>query len=134
MSFGKMLILIGTVLTVVAWLAASGMPEAASRDFDKMVRVNGGGMSHTLTLPEEYMRMGFNRRLLQNGLLGLAGLICLGIGLDAYRREPATVDVEAPPPDGTRTELPPALRHLLTGVAVLAVSVVLWGVVRLLQG
>lgn len=126
--------LIGTVLIVVAWLLASGMPEAASSDFDKMVRANGGGMSHTQAFPDEFRRMGFTRRLLQNGLLGLAGLICLGIGLDAYRREPATDETVAVLTDGTRTELPPVLNHLLTGVVVLAVSVALWLVLRFLQG
>lgn len=133
MSFGKTLVLVGTVMIVVAWLLASGMPEAASKDFDKLVHANGGGMSHTSAFPDEYRRMGFARRLLQNGLLGLAGLICLGIGLDAYRGESTPEEVGVELSDRTRTELPPVLRHLLTGVAVLAVSVVLWIVVLMLQ-
>jgi hypothetical protein len=109
------------------------MPEAASRDFDKMVRANGGSISHSPDFPGEFRLMSFTRRLLQNGMLGLVGLICLGIGLDAYRRESANDGEEVEVSDGTRTELPAVVRHLLTCVAVLAVSVVLWMVVLMLQ-
>lgn len=132
MSYGKSLVLVGMVLIVVAWLLASGMPEAAIGDFDKLIHARGG-MSHTPAFPDEYRKLAFTRRLMQNCLLGLAGLICLGIGLDAYRREPATQIEESGVPAGPRTQLQPAWRHLFTGVAVLAFSVVLWMVVLLLQ-
>lgn len=133
MSFGKTLMMVGLVLIIVAWLLASGMPEAADRDFDKLVAARGGSMSHTPSFPDEYRKMAFTRRLLQNSLLGLTGLICLSIGLDAYRREPAAPPVEFELPGRPRTPLHPVLRHLWTGTLVLAASIFLWVVALMLQ-
>jgi hypothetical protein len=125
---------VGLVLIIATWLLASSMPEAAARDFDKLVAANGGSISHTPNFPDEYRKMGFARRLLQNSLLGLTGLICLSIGLDAYRREPATPPIEVEFPNNrSRTPLHPVLRHLWTGALVLAASVVLWVVALMLQ-
>lgn len=42
MSFGKTFVLVGLVLIIVTWLLGSGMPEAAARNFDKLVAARGG--------------------------------------------------------------------------------------------
>jgi ABC-type lipoprotein release transport system permease subunit len=82
MNFGKILLVgVGIFLIVTAFISASGIPEAAQKDFDRLVRNAGGHMSHTPNFPDAYKQMSSNRRLLQNFYIGAAGLICLAVGL-----------------------------------------------------
>jgi len=81
-------------------------------------------ISHTLDFSEEYRKMGFTRRLLQNSLPGMIGLIYLSIGRNAYQRKFATQL------SGLRTA---RQTKAVDGAIVLAASVVPWVVALMLQ-
>jgi hypothetical protein len=85
MKLGLPLTVIGIALIVIAWSSAAGIPEAANRDFDRLVQASGG-MSHTANFPDVYKQMCANRRILQNFYIGAAGLICLAVGLGNLNR------------------------------------------------
>lgn len=95
MSFGKTLTIVGAVLLLLAWSLASGIPAAAHKDFDVLVKDNGGHLSHTAAFPDEFKKLSAHRRFLQNFYIGAAGLVCLAIGLNEYRREVRNVTNES---------------------------------------
>jgi hypothetical protein len=86
MKFARIATFTGIGLLVFAWLTAGFIPDQARHDFDRLVRAAGGSLSHTPTFPDTYIQMSANRRLLQNVYLAAAGLICLGVGLAAWKR------------------------------------------------
>ena len=94
MKFGRTLVAIGIGLVILAWVSAAGIPKAAHKDFDHLVRSVGGRMSHTPNFPDAFKQMSANRRILQNFYVGASGLICLTIGLANLKRD---VERIAPP-------------------------------------
>lgn len=78
-SLSTWFLVIGAALIVVAMLTASTIPRQAHRDFDALVQYYGG-LTHTPNYPEVYRRMSADRRFVQNGYLGVSGLVLLSAG------------------------------------------------------
>jgi hypothetical protein len=70
---------IGAALVLAALLAAPAIPRQAHRDFDALVQ-HYGSLSHTPSYPDVYRRMSADRRFIQNGYVGVSGLVLLAAG------------------------------------------------------
>jgi hypothetical protein len=81
---------LGAMLVLVAFLSASAIPHQAHRDFDALVQSYGArGLTHTPNYPDVYRRMSADRRLVQNGYIGVSGLVLLAAGAFGMTRERA---------------------------------------------
>jgi hypothetical protein len=85
-TVSQWLVAVGTMLVVVAFLSASAIPRQAHRDFDALVQ-SYGGLAHTANYPDVYRRMSADRRLVQNGYIGVSGLVVLAAGAFGMTRE-----------------------------------------------
>jgi hypothetical protein len=85
LQFAKTVTLIGMVVLVFAWVTAGFIPNQARSDFDRLVNASGGAMTHTPTFPDTYIQLCAQRRMLQNLYFAAAGVVCMGIGLAAWK-------------------------------------------------
>ena len=74
------LILVGAVLLVSAFVRVPGIPLAAHDDFGALIRAQGGSMSHSGTYPDTYRTIAAQSRMLQNAYLGFTGLALVTVG------------------------------------------------------
>ena len=70
----------GIVLIVIAYVVSSSIPEAADQEFDALVSARGGQMSGAAGFQEAYKQRVSDYQLLQDGLVGGAGLVLLMAG------------------------------------------------------
>lgn len=75
-----LLLLVGTVLLVVAFVQAGAIPLKAHDDFGTLLRAQGGSMSHSATYPDTYRQIAAQSRMLQSAYLGLAGVALVTVG------------------------------------------------------
>lgn len=84
MAFARIIIFIGVTLLIIAWMSAASIPIQARNDFSSLVQSEG-----SLSTPGDYMgiyqQICANRRMLQDFYIGMAGLICLGVGLLCWK-------------------------------------------------
>ena len=75
-----LLVLVGAVLLVIAFVRAGGIPLAAHADFGALIRAQGGTISHSATYPDTYRLIAAQSRMLQNAYLGLTGVALVAVG------------------------------------------------------
>jgi hypothetical protein len=97
MRFAKVITFVGIALLVVAWVSAVFIPTQARSDFSRLVRDSGGSLSTPGDYMGMYQQMCASRRMLQDLYVGVAGLICLSIGLAGWTKQ---VEPGAAPNDG----------------------------------
>ncbi len=74
-----LLMLVGAVLLIFAFVRAGEIPRAAHDDFGALLRAHGS-MSHSATYPDTYRLMAAQSRMLQNAYLGLTGVALATVG------------------------------------------------------
>lgn len=74
------LMLVGAVLLISAFVRVPGIPLAAHDDFGVLVRSLGGSMSHSGTYPDTYRTFAAQSRMLQNAYLGFTGVALVTVG------------------------------------------------------
>jgi hypothetical protein len=79
-AWAVLVLLIGAVLLIVAFVQAGNIPRQAHDDFGALIQAHGGSMSHSATYPDTYRQMAAQSRLLQNAYLGLTGVALLTAG------------------------------------------------------
>ena len=87
MNFGKILALIGVTLVIFAWASATSIPNAANEEFRNFASGSDDPTTRSASFPELFKQMSAQRRMLQNFYVGTAGLICLAVGLNGWRKE-----------------------------------------------
>ena len=73
------LMVVGAVLLITAFVGAGGIPRAAHDDFGALIR-SLGSISHTATYPDTYRLMAAQSRMLQNAYIGLTGVALVTVG------------------------------------------------------
>ncbi len=85
MAFARIIIIIGITLLIIAWVSAAVIPIQARNDFTRLVHESGGSLSTPGDYMGIYQQICANRRMLQDFYIGMAGLICLGVGLLCWK-------------------------------------------------
>lgn len=75
-----LMLVVGAVLLIVAFVQAGGIPRQAHGDFGALIQAHGGSMTHSATYPDTYRQMAAQSRLLQNAYLGLTGVALVAVG------------------------------------------------------
>jgi hypothetical protein len=79
MAFAKVVTKIGVALLILAWLSASFIPTLAYND--AFYSLGRGSIEQNIA----NVKVCANLRMLQNSYVGIAGLICLSIGLLGWK-------------------------------------------------
>lgn len=74
-----LLMFVGAVLLITAFVRAGDIPRAAHHDFGVLLR-SLGTMSHSATYPDTYRLMAAQSRMLQNAYMGLTGVALVTVG------------------------------------------------------
>lgn len=78
--WSALLLLVGAVLLIVAFVQAGAIPGLAHRDFGDLIVSQGGSMSHSPTYPDTFRQFAAHSRMLQNAYLGFTGVALVTVG------------------------------------------------------
>lgn len=95
-QLSAVMVLVGILLVVSAFIQASVIPLRAHGDYGALIVALGGSISTTEGYPSVYRQMSANRRMLQNAYLGVGGLVLLSAGCFGLARAHPVPVLEPP--------------------------------------